>query len=616
MKFFTKKKIIFIIVVAAIVIAYFAFRGGQKATVEYTTEKVKRGNLLQTVEATGNVEPATKINLNFQAGGVISEKLVEVGNDVEKNEILFKLDERSLKFSVDQSAANLAQAEANLNKILAGASPEDINVTEKSVAQSYTEYQNAQANYALISKQQSPSLTTYAESLNKAQQDLTAARQSLTDLTNSQNQNLINLNNSALIIMDKAAADCEFALDETQKILDDDDAEYLLGVKDTQTLNDEMVSREQAKASIILAREKISAAKTAATDINVNAAITEIINSTNLTFTNLTDMFDVLLASISSAKFSDSDISAYKTAISNKQTIISNDQTAVQSANQNILNGRLTRDSQINNYTANVAAAQKGVDLAAANLELAQATQGTQLNSAQSQVNSAKAAYDVAEAQLKYKKAAPRSVDLAAYRAAVAQLSAAYELSQKNLGDTELKAPMAGVITAVNYDVGEQTSSSVPAVTMMSFNGLNIKVDISESDIAKISLDDKVKITLDALGEEFEFDGTVTKIDPAQTVIQEVIYYKVQIDFNKTEQTIKPGMTANLTVYTDKRDDVLYIPRRAVIEKDGRKIVRLLENNTPREIDVVTGLKADDGLIEILSGLEENQEVITFEKAL
>lgn len=617
MKFFTKKKIIiFFIIIAVVIAGFFWLRGGQKAKVEYTTEKVKRGNLLQTVEATGNVEPATKINLNFQTSGVISEKFVEVGKDVKKNEVLLKLDERSLKFQADQAAANLEQAQANLNKILAGASPEDINVTEKSVAQALAEYKNAQANYELISKQQALNVITYQESLNKALQDLQAAKQSLSDVKASQNQNLINLNNSALIIMDKVIADCEFALDETQKILDDRDAEYLLGVKDTQTKFNEMISREQAKAAILSAKEKINLAKTDTSEANIDAAINQTKLSADKTFNNLTKMFELLMASISSVYFSDTDINAYKTMISNQQTIIANDKTSIQNANQNILNARLTRDSQINIYEANVAAAQKGVDLAIANLNLAQATQDTQLNSAQSQVNSAKAAYEVAKAQLNYKKAAPRAVDLAPYHAAIAQLTAAYELALKNLSDTELRAPIAGVITAVNYDVGEQTNLSVPAVTMMSLNGLNIKVDISESDIAKISLDDKVKITLDALGDDIEFDGTVVKIDPAPTVIQEVIYYKIQIDFDKTDYSIKPGMTANLTIYTDKRENVLFIPRRAVIEKDGRKIVRVLENNQPHEVEVVTGLKADDGYIEILSGLQENQKVITFEKKL
>ena len=215
-----------------------------------------------------------------------------------------------------------------------------------------------------------------------------------------------------------------------------------------------------------------------------------------------------------------------------------------------------------------------------------------------------------------YKKAPAREVDLAAYRASIKQMQAAYNLAKNNLQDTELVAPMNGTITAVNYEVGEQVPLGTAAITIMSVNGFNIKVDISESDIAKIKLNDKVDITLDALGEEEIFSGTVAIIEPAPTIIQEVIYYKVQVDFDQSSSQIKSGMTANLTIQTDRRDNALFIPRRAIIERDGKKIVRLLENGLVREVEVTTGLKADDGLIEILSGLTENQDVITFEKEL
>ena len=71
-------------------------------------------------------------------------------------------------------------------------------------------------------------------------------------------------------------------------------------------------------------------------------------------------------------------------------------------------------------------------------------------------------------------------------------------------------------------------------------------------------------------------------------------------------------MTANVDIRTDERTDVIAVPRRAVITKDGDKIVRILEGDTIKEISVVTGLRGSDGRIEIISGISEGDKVIVF----
>jgi multidrug efflux pump subunit AcrA (membrane-fusion protein) len=134
-----------------------------------------------------------------------------------------------------------------------------------------------------------------------------------------------------------------------------------------------------------------------------------------------------------------------------------------------------------------------------------------------------------------------------------------------------------------------------------------------------------VEITLDAFGDEIVFGGYVDFIEPAETVIQEVIYYKVKSVFSKEDnniayyEKIKPGMTANVTIFTAKKDNVLLCPIRAVLEKTndlGKRIKysRVLEKGDVREVEVETGLRGDQGMVEILRGLEEGDEVITFIK--
>jgi multidrug efflux pump subunit AcrA (membrane-fusion protein) len=74
-------------------------------------------------------------------------------------------------------------------------------------------------------------------------------------------------------------------------------------------------------------------------------------------------------------------------------------------------------------------------------------------------------------------------------------------------------------------------------------------------------------------------------------------------------------MTANMTVNVAKKDNVIAIPARAVIEENGQDIVRVItdtKNKTYKSVPVVTGLRADGGLIEIVTGITDGQEIVTF----
>lgn len=616
MKFLLKKLWWIILLAIIIIIVIFKLIGSDAPDVEYTTQTVVRGDITQTVEATGKIEPLAQVDIKFLVNGILKENLVEVGSRAKKGDILLQLDDREMKFQLDQAQANLAQTQANLNQKLAGASSQEINVQQQSVLQAQTEYENAKANYELIKNQLDQDGLTSLESLDKAQQDVQSAKQALEDTIATQDQNILNYYNSAIITIDSALADCNVALDEVERILQDDEAQKHLGNENQQTKYDEMASREKAENSIITAENELDLLKLNITDEQVDETMDSAVTAVKNTFTELKNMFLVLSNTSSSFTFQESVLLSYKNSISTQQSLISADLSSVQNTQQNILSARLTRDSQINNAQSTLTTAENNLDITSANYNLSGASEETQLQAAQNQVNSAQAALNVAQAQLDLVKAPARSVDVASFQAAVMQSQAAYDLAEKKYQDTQLTAPIEGIVTDIYYDIGEQVSTATSAVSMMTPNNYEIKVDISEADIAKVKLNNKVQIDFDAFGDDQLFNGQVTFINPAQTEIQEVIYYEVTINFDKQEAQIKPGMTANITIFTDERTDVLYIPRRAVIDREGQKIVRVLEGNEPREIPVVTGLKADDGLIEIISGLNEGQEVITFIKEL
>ncbi len=164
------------------------------------------------------------------------------------------------------------------------------------------------------------------------------------------------------------------------------------------------------------------------------------------------------------------------------------------------------------------------------------------------------------------------------------------------------------MIAKVNKKVGELVSSTDVVINFISPH-FEIDVDIPETDVAKLKLNDAVVITLDAFGDDVKFSGKVASIEPASTEIQDVVYYKVKMTLDDTDKAIKSGMTANVTVSTASRENALYIPSRSVRTND-EKYVRVLVGDEVKDTPVKLGLKADDGKIEVLSGLQEGDEVI------
>ncbi|OGF33770.1 hypothetical protein A2223_00135 [Candidatus Falkowbacteria bacterium RIFOXYA2_FULL_35_8] len=539
---------------------------------------------------------------------------MRVGDIVLAGDVLAELDARSLYFTLLQAQANLEQGRANLAKIIAGASPEDVDISISSADKAEVDYNNAVANYNAVKFQAEQELKSASTTKDKAYLDYQTALTSQTDTNTSQNQTVINLENTVLTRINISLINTQIALNKTKEIREDGTALNYLGILDVQAKADEHDSYLRSVSSLSFAKILYTQAKDSSSSANIDLAMAAARTASTDILDNLNDMHRTLYASVASNDFTTADIETYKTEVATKIATISADLTSLETAIQNLLSGRITESSSGNTYTSSAEAAFKAYELASTNYDLAEASYQNKLTTADNQVKVAKASWNIAVSQLDYKKAPARSFDILAYSAQVKQLQAAYGLAEKNWQDSSIKSPINGVVTKINFEIGEQVSPTETVVTIVSQNDYLIEVDISETDITKLNNNNEVDITFDSYGDENKFTGKVVSIDPAQTVIQDVIYYLVKIEYEERDFEIKPGMTANVTIHTDQRDDVLYIPRRAIIEKDNKKIVRVLEQGNIREVEVETGLKADDGLIEIKNGLEPGLEIVTFIK--
>ncbi len=265
-------------------------------------------------------------------------------------------------------------------------------------------------------------------------------------------------------------------------------------------------------------------------------------------------------------------------------------------------------------------------DLNPGNSGLTQAvidTYVTAMNTAQSTLNQAidsvttadttlkstTASYNQALNQFSLQKAGSSPENIATQSAKADQARAQYE---KDF----IMSPIAGIVTRADIDIGEFIGAGQSSFAVQGDNAFKIEAFVPEADIAKVALKNGADVTLDAYGSDTIFPATITAIDPAETVLEGVPTYKVTLQFVEQDTRIRSGMTANTDILTHEVDDVITVPTRAVIDDAGKKSVRLLNSDgrTFTSVPVVTGLKGSDGTIEIKSGIEAGQKVVTYIK--
>lgn len=636
-KVFRPRNIIILVIILAVVgYAAAQFLGLGKKAVEYDTVKAYRGDLIQTVEATGTVKALAEIDLAFESSGTLASTTVEVGDFVTRGQILAELDNKDLGYEVQQAKAALDLAKANYNLKVAGEAYQSINISKADVEKAKASVKNAEVNLEKAEMDYKNAQTTTQDQIDTAELAVAAALNTLTskqiaydNALASSDENLEDTYQDTVVVLGSALSAMATALSDIDNILgvDDysanDDFEKYLSVLNSVALNEAIESYKLSKEKKSDSQEKINSL-TINSDYNeILDAIDPAVDALNQIHQCLTDTRLVLDSTITGADLT-------LTALNTKKSIIDNDLTNVNTKLGSVLAQKqaietldINNENSVNAAEEALNSAQSSYDQAVKNLEAVQNTAQTTLDAYEAAADAAEASVEIqkamlqsAEAALALKQADPRGVDLAPLAAQVDSAEAAYNLALNRLDKTQIKAPANGIITKINFDVGEQVTVNLAsqgiAIVMLATDLFNVEVDIPETDITKITVGDSAEITLDAFGDDTIFYGEVIEIEPAETVIQDVVYYRVKVKIQfTTEQPVKNGMTANVIIKTDERKGVLIIPQRGVILKDGKRIVRILKNGKVEERGPSFGLRGDEGLIEVTSGIQENEEVVT-----
>lgn len=184
----------------------------------------------------------------------------------------------------------------------------------------------------------------------------------------------------------------------------------------------------------------------------------------------------------------------------------------------------------------------------------------------------------------------------------------------------KIVAPFSGTISAVGLKEGESTigisKDTSPGVSMLATDQYKVVIKIPEIDVARISPNTPVSVTLDAYGPDKIFAGVLTSINPAETIVDGVPVYEGTVLFNEKNDLIRSGMTSTVTIVVGNKQNVLAIPGNYIREdKVARKyfvtVVNPVDDKKSTEREVKTGIRGSDGITEITSGLSAGEVVAT-----
>ncbi|MFW6283621.1 MAG: efflux RND transporter periplasmic adaptor subunit [Minisyncoccales bacterium] len=286
--------------------------------------------------------------------------------------------------------------------------------------------------------------------------------------------------------------------------------------------------------------------------------------------------------------------SLYKNDVSStEKTTLEDQKSNVETALSNITTARQNIESQKISTRKNINSAKAKVTTAEDNLESAKTESEQKITQAESKVEELEDQLEIQESALE-------------------NAQSNLKQAEKKLNDASIEAPISGIITEVNIETGESAKPDQVVVEIIPEEKYKIETDVPEVDMAELKEGDKVNVDFDAFQNE-EFKGEVTKIYPSEIVKEGVIYYRTEVELNKYPEKIKSGLTANLEIITNSKENALVVPYVAVKEDDKGKYIQIIEDGQIKgeKRRVETGLEGET-MIEIKKGLKEGDQVATY----
>ena len=583
-----------------------------------TTLTATKGSVLSSVSATGNASASRQISLNFQTAGTITEIDAAVGQHVDVGQILGKVTNATQQASLLSAQANLASAEAKAALDRQGETPQQRAVDDITAQAAQLSVNNAVAGVANAQAAAQQDVVTQGQSLSQAQQSL----------VNAQNNAAVDAKQQSTSV-----AQAQDAVTNAQANAAQDAAQQAANVAQAQ----QNVTNAQTNANQDAQQQ----------NDNVTAACAAPTTTTPPTSTSTSTPPTTAAPSGPSSQCTNAQDQRSAAALKDQQSIQQaqttlynaqlaqqasalKDQQAIQQAQNGLVNAQNGQAASALKDQQAIIAAQQAITTAQNGAASGQQKDQQSLQTAQQQLANAQNSQQAAAANNAVKAAPPTDATLAGDQASVDNAMAQLDTAQTNLNQTVLTAPVAGTVATINGQVGGQsggsssssssssssassTASSGSAgsgfMTLTDLTSLQVVAGFSESDAAKVQLGQAATVTFNALPNQ-NLQGKVSQIDVNSQTVNNVVTYNVTVSIVNPPPSLKPGMTANVSVTTAARDNVLTLPSSAV-SGNGSTTTLQVQGATGKPVTriVTVGLRGDTN-VEITSGLAAGDKVV------
>ncbi|MFN2406693.1 MAG: efflux RND transporter periplasmic adaptor subunit [Pyrinomonadaceae bacterium] len=261
------------------------------------------------------------------------------------------------------------------------------------------------------------------------------------------------------------------------------------------------------------------------------------------------------------------------------RSTVQNNQAGVSAAEANVAVLKAQQDDALSLLKQQESLLKAGV-IAQRDYEVAQTTYRTaeaRYNQAVAQLNQSKlseqssASAGIAQSQAVVEQSKAQlqqaQAQVAQNAAQVQQAQAALSLAEVNLSHTTITSPIDGIVVSRDVNVGQTVAASLSAPTLFTIANdltqMQVIANIDQADIGLVEQAKSVRFTVDAFPGK-DFDGKIHEMRLNPVNVQNVVTYNVVINVDNPEQILKPGMTANLTITIDERNNVLKVPNSAL----------------------------------------------------
>ncbi|HUC88753.1 MAG TPA: HlyD family efflux transporter periplasmic adaptor subunit [Candidatus Paceibacterota bacterium] len=536
-----------LIVIILIIIGYYTFGNKTSAETRYVMSTVAKGTVITSVTGSGQVSDINQIDIKSKASADVVSVNVSNGQTIKAGALIAKLDSTVAEKGVRDAQINLTQAQLSLEKLQ---QPAD-----------------------------KLSLMQAESALSQAQSDLDAAHNDgFTDVANTfiDMPNIMNGLHDILYLSDLAPGNSQLNV-----------SYYGDAIKDLSLPADSQIAQQyvdDANQKYQLAQTSYSSTLAlygGTTRYSDSSQIEKLVSQTYETTKTIAE------------------------AVKSAMNLIQSYQDAINNHNQAPIAKSTTHLTNLSSYTNKISSDLSNLltinnTIITANINVPQKQQA-----------------------LDELQAGATDIDLKTAQLTVDQRKNALIDAQQELANYSIIAPFDGTITGLAVKKFDTVSSGSTVGTLITKQKV-AEISLNEVDVAKINLGQKVTLTFDAIS-GLSIAGTVSEIDAVGAVSQGVVTYQVKISFDTQDDRIKDGMSVDASIITNIKQDVLTVPNSAVKTKNGTSYVEMFNpplppapagaagspSSTPPIQQIVTAGLSGDSVTEIVSGLNEGDQVVS-----